>query len=266
MEKIKDIFKHLSIRNFIEYYDVFERYKDSYSNEKIIEAFRLKPESWTEKACSSRASKGKDIFKLNMELEALRYVMNSANSKKISIDIKEKAYQIYFARQDIPNSLLQVQSDKSLAEQILIDTELGLIEENSQLSKEEKLALIKIRFGQSSYRSNLINLWGGCSITGCENVNILIASHIKPYRDCNRVERYDKFNGLLLTPNYDKLFDSYLISFDNEGKILISENLSSGDLIKLNISKHDKIRILQSEHLNYLKHHRKLFNEHIKRG
>jgi len=265
MDNIKDKFKHLSIRNFIDYYDVFEKYKDSNSNEKIIEAFRLKPESWTKKACSSRASKGKAIFKLNIELEALRYVINIANSNKISIDIKEKAYQIYSERQNLPNSLLQEQNDKYLAEQLLIDAELGLIERNNQLDKEEKLALIKIRFGQSSYRTNLINLWGGCSITGCAYSNVLIASHIKPYCNCNMDERYDKFNGLLLTPNYDKLFDNYLISFDDNGKILISNSLSKDDLMYLNISINDKIRMLHPEHLHYLKYHRMLFIEQIKK-
>src|SRR5574344_163988 len=149
MSKIKERFKHLSIRNFIEYYDVFEKHKDSSSNQEIIEAFRLKPERWTEKACASRASKGKSIFKSDIDLEALRYVISSAKSNRISIEIKEKAFQIYTKRQNLSISFLQKIANKYLAEQMIIDAELKLIEENSQLNQEEKLALIKIRFGQS---------------------------------------------------------------------------------------------------------------------
>lgn len=48
----------------------------------------------------------------------------------------------------------------------------------------------------------------------------MIASHIKPYKDCNEIEAYDSNNGLLLSKNVDSLFDKYYISFDDEGKII----------------------------------------------
>jgi len=94
-------------------------------------------------------------------------------------------------------------------------------------------------------------------------VELLIASHIKPFSECNENEKYDLFNGLLLTPNYDKLFDKYLISFDKSGKILISSLIKKSDLEKLGISKEDKLNSdkISPNHFEYLKYHNEQFNE-----
>ena len=45
---------------------------------------------------------------------------------------------------------------------------------------------------------------------------LLIASHIKPWRDSNDEERLDACNGLLLAAHVDKAFDRYLLSFREE--------------------------------------------------
>jgi hypothetical protein len=42
---------------------------------------------------------------------------------------------------------------------------------------------------------------------------MLIASHIKPWRDCTEEERLHPANGLLLATHVDKLFDRFLLSF-----------------------------------------------------
>ena len=44
-------------------------------------------------------------------------------------------------------------------------------------------------------------------MSGITSTWILIASHIKPWRVSNNNERLDVYNGLLLLPNLDKLFD-----------------------------------------------------------
>ncbi|WP_409049487.1 HNH endonuclease [Sphingobacterium sp. BIGb0165] len=46
----------------------------------------------------------------------------------------------------------------------------------------------------------------------------------------NSNEKVDPKNGLLLLPNYDIPFDRSLISFDNNGMILISELFSDTEL------------------------------------
>ena len=82
---------------------------------------------------------------------------------------------------------------------------------------------------------------------------MLIASHIKPWRDSENQERLDKFNGLLLTPNLDKAFDSGFISFDTDGKILISEILEEPKMLGIE----DEMKInFQKNHQSYLEYHR----------
>lgn len=93
--------------------------------------------------------------------------------------------------------------------------------QNSDLSETEKDALIKQRVGQGWFRDQLIVRWGRCSVTGCTDTSLLIASHIKPWRLCTtRAERLSSDNGLLLSPNFDKAFDRGLISFTDNFKIL----------------------------------------------
>ena len=71
-------------------------------------------------------------------------------------------------------------------------------------------------------------------MTGCNLEEILIASHIVPWKDCTDEERLDVDNGLLLSPNYDALFDKHLISFDEDGK-LIGSNTIIRDISSLKI-------------------------------
>ncbi len=44
-----------------------------------------------------------------------------------------------------------------------------------------------------------------CRVTGLARQEFLIASHIKPWRDCSNSERLSGANGLLLSPHLDKL-------------------------------------------------------------
>lgn len=83
---------------------------------------------------------------------------------------------------------------------------------DTSLSVTEKEVLIKSRIGQGKFRQNLINYWQGCSVTQCDNYPLLMASHIMPWRKADNRQRIDLFNGLLLTPNLDKLFDKGFIS------------------------------------------------------
>lgn len=98
--------------------------------------------------------------------------------------------------------------------------------ENPKHSDFDKLALIKLRVGHSKYRSRLIDIWNGCSVTGYNSdYSLLIASHIKPWCRCDKEERTNPYNGFLLLPNLDKLFDNGFISFDEKGKIMVANAL-----------------------------------------
>lgn len=138
---------------------------------------------------------------------------------------------------------------------------IEVLEKSLDLSETECETLIKSRIGQSSFRDYLKKHWGGCAVTGCTLIESLIASHIKPWHQCkNEPEnRLNKFNGLLLTPNLDKLFDIGLISFQNNGKIIIKETVPTDDYVFLGINIDMRLRNqLQEEHYPFLQHHRKL--------
>lgn len=87
------------------------------------------------------------------------------------------------------------------------------------------------------------------------NKNLLIASHIKPWNVCDSVEKIDCDNGFLMCPNHDKLFDQGWITFDDDGKIIISEVLLKEDRIALNINDNMCI-LLTDKNREYLKYHR----------
>ena len=85
---------------------------------------------------------------------------------------------------------------------------------------------------------------------------LLVASHIKPWSISDANEKLDIHNGLLMCPNHDKLFDRGYISFDDTGRILISEKLDDNNRMYMNITPTMKIDIT-AENIKYIKYHRK---------
>jgi 5-methylcytosine-specific restriction protein A len=85
------------------------------------------------------------------------------------------------------------------------------------------------------------------------------ASHIKPWASCtNGTERVDGNNGLLLTPTADHLFDRGWISFDEDGRLLRSTDLS-GEIagrIGLNLKHGRPCGRFRAQQQQYLEHHR----------
>lgn len=128
----------------------------------------------------------------------------------------------------------------------------------------ERKGLVTSRVGQGYYRQEIIKKWDGrCSLTGSGLKEILISSHIKGWSECNDTERLDPENGILLSPNVDSLFDKHLISFDDEGNMLISNNLSLEELTILGLN--DKMKISVTDGMKiYLKYHRNRMYEKYK--
>src|SRR5262245_46674101 len=90
----------------------------------------------------------------------------------------------------------------------------------------EREEVRKARIGQGRFRQLLLELWGArCAITGVEIPAVLTASHIKPWRCAINAERLDPHNGLLVLPQYDRLFDRGFISLADDGTILVSPAL-----------------------------------------
>lgn len=108
--------------------------------------------------------------------------------------------------------------------------DITAIFEDQSLKPTTRKALIDARIGQGNFRRDVMALWNSvCAVTGCPTEAALRASHIKPWRDSGADERLDPENGLLLSANLDALFDRALVSFDDEGKLLISLRLNQND-------------------------------------
>jgi predicted restriction endonuclease len=127
---------------------------------------------------------------------------------------------------------------------------------SDSLTEKDRDVYTKARIGQGVFRERLVTYWERCSVTGCEETSILIASHIKPWRNCTVDEAKTMTNGLLLIPNLDSLFDKGFISFDNDGAILLSPQLSSAVADQLGVKKSMCLRKIIPQHQPYLEFHR----------
>lgn len=124
------------------------------------------------------------------------------------------------------------------------------------ISETEKLQLVRSRRGQGLFKANVQLVEDGCRVTGVTQPNLLVASHIKPWKDSSDEEKLDGFNGLLLAPHVDRLFDRGLMSFKQNGEMLISSTLDSEVLSRWHIPLGISVGTFTSQQNNYLEFHR----------
>jgi len=136
---------------------------------------------------------------------------------------------------------------------------LGDLEALNALPETERQSLLLSRVGQGGFRAQLVSYWNGCAVTGANCIPLLKASHIKPWHESTNKERLDVFNGLLLSPNIDAAFDTGYITFDSQGKIVLSKAIAGAPAFQLHINAKLRInqKLLRPEHEVYLKHHRR---------
>ena len=113
------------------------------------------------------------------------------------------------------------------------------------------------RVGQGRFRRLLLEMWGArCAVTGAGIPAVLAASHIKPWRCATNAERLDPHNGLLVLPQYDRLFDLGYISFRDDGGILISAALPKDQLPLLGVEEDAGLSAVVAAHRPFLSFHR----------
>lgn len=177
-------------------------------------------------------------------------------------DLKRQERSVYTSKKSLSDFraglnkfLAFINSDyhKRIADSII--TEIKAVENDNTIKMTEKDSIVKSRIGQGIFRKGLIEYWHGCTISQCPLTWMLIASHIKPWRDADNQERLDPYNGLLLLPNYDKLFDLGYISFNSKGKIMYSRLLDKFDRETIGLTNNLHLVKLEEQHLKYLKYH-----------
>ena len=84
----------------------------------------------------------------------------------------------------------------------------------------------KRRKGQDYFRRMILANYGSrCALTGIDIPQLLLASHIIPWRDkSHKKERLNPCNGICLSALYDKAFDKGLITFSPDDYSIITSS------------------------------------------
>lgn len=107
--------------------------------------------------------------------------------------------------------------------------------------------IVKSRVNQSFFRSTVLSSYNSkCCITGLETPELLVASHIIPWRD-NQNDRTNPHNGLCLNSIHDRAFDQGLITVSPDYNVLISEYIETypqGEMLDYLFKKHHRQPII----------------------
>lgn len=92
---------------------------------------------------------------------------------------------------------------------------------------KERERLVKVRVNQSFFRSTILTSYASkCCITGLNIPELLIASHIKPWKD-DAENRTNPQNGLCLNALHDKAFDKGFITVTTDYKVKVSKHFDA---------------------------------------
>jgi len=123
----------------------------------------------------------------------------------------------------------------------------------------QREAIVMARLGQGKFRDDLMKRWNGrCAVTGLARAELLRASHAKPWSACNDVERLDPSNGLMLSAMYDAAFDARLISFSDDGSVVLAPDFTADAAKSAGISPAAEIKLADEKLRLYLATHRAL--------
>lgn len=147
---------------------------------------------------------------------------------------------------EVDAHLLSQKVDEAWTSQILAD-----------VPETEQLRLAKARTKQGFYRDGLQKIEASCRVTGIADPNLLIASHAKPWSVCDNAERINPYNGLMLAPHVDHLFDRGLIKFMDDGSWAYSPRISAEAINKLGLPQAcGSPRAFEKAQIPFLRFHR----------
>jgi len=149
----------------------------------------------------------------------------------------------------------QVARHKTSHSSLLPDLK-SILGKGSNATTKETLA--NARVGQGAFRDHVLQMWDSqCCVTGSRTLDAIRASHIKPWRDSTDDERLDPCNGLPLIATLDALFDAGLITFADDGELIVSKRVNSKERKRLGLSGQQLSRIPKEKTAEFLCYHRK---------
>lgn len=132
----------------------------------------------------------------------------------------------------------------------------------SKKKEKEEQAVRQARDGQGKYREQLLEQCRYCPFTMIADERLLIASHIKPWAASTQKEKVDPFNGYILSPLYDKLFDRGFITFTENRHVVLSDFISPYTWKQIGLKNDTFLKALpmDDKRIEYLKfHHQSVF-------
>jgi predicted restriction endonuclease len=126
----------------------------------------------------------------------------------------------------------------------------------TDIGPTQKTQMINSRRGQGIFKAQVRQIESACRVTKVTNPRHLIASHIKPWKKSNDAEKISGYNGLLLAPHIDHLFDKGFISFEGHGNLILSSQLDKSVLDKWSIDKNINVGSFRNEQQEFLEYHR----------
>ena len=126
----------------------------------------------------------------------------------------------------------------------------------AEIPETEKEQLVKARRGQGLFRLRVEASESACRLTHTADKRFLVASHIKPWRLSDNVEKLDGNNGLLLAPHVDRLFDKGWISFSGDGAILWADAGIKSLMMQWGLAPESTVGRFNEQQRQYLAFHR----------
>ncbi len=218
-------------------------------NEDIIELSKL-----IDRSPGSVAFKLVNLASLDPSLQK-RGIKGAQNSSKLDREIWNEFYNNWDI---LPFEAEKLWSSKSL-KPILLPTEIEEIDDVRGYTRDQ---LIKARVNQRLFRQRVLSAYDNtCCITGIKQSELLIASHIRPWK-IDESNRLNPSNGIAINALHDRAFENGLLTITPDYVVKVSSvllNKSEDECIyDYFTAYHDKPIILPSRFLpnkNFLRYH-----------
>ena len=152
-----------------------------------------------------------------------RNIKAMANGSKLDKEIWDEFWnnweELAFQAETIKSDMRSTELSKFIESEAVLEYPEGLYMDN----------IVKTRIGQEFFRASVLSAYSNrCCITGIMMPELLIASHIKPWKVSDvKTERTNPKNGLCLNALHDKAFDRGLITLDKNYNIVLSHKAES---------------------------------------
>ncbi len=195
----------------------------------------------------------------NMHLSDKRIINAKKNNEKIYLFYRNKHHTdfIFYGEIFLWGCLEETNKPSNFIYKIPVLSENHGAQNLKSKTKTKASKVITNKEAKGQFKQQVFMDWNGkCAVTSLSDPNLLSFAYIKPWGRCSHKERYDSCNGLLLLPNLKHLLNRGFISFDDNGKILISDQLSQINQDILNINTDMCLYKIDSKLKKYLNFHR----------